>query len=203
VDLRRVAEWAGISVDDIQQLNPELRRWTTPIRGDGYELTVPKGTADTIRTRLATTAPAELNALQWHVVKRGESLASIARKLGVSRLDLAEANYLKTTSRVNAGQKLLIPRMPSAALLARTGAPASADRTVADAVPAVFEDDDAPEEVTRIVHRVRAGETLSSIARKYQTTIEHLKSANNLRSSMLKVGTRLVVSTRAASSQQQ
>ena len=34
VDLRRVAEWAGVAVDDIQQLNPELRRWTTPIRGE-------------------------------------------------------------------------------------------------------------------------------------------------------------------------
>ena len=33
VDLRRVAEWAGVAVDDIQALNPELRRWTTPIRG--------------------------------------------------------------------------------------------------------------------------------------------------------------------------
>jgi peptidoglycan lytic transglycosylase D len=203
VDLRRVAEWASISVDDIQQLNPELRRWTTPIHGDDYELTVPKGTADTIRSRLATTAPAELNALQWHVVKRGESLATIARKLGVSRLDLAEANYLKTTARVNAGQKLVIPRMPSSALLARAGAPASADKTVADAAPAVFEDDDAPEEITRVVHRVRAGETLSSIARKYQTTVEYLKSANNLRSSMLKVGTRLVVSIRNTSGQQQ
>ena len=64
-----MAEWASVSVDDIQQLNPELRRWTTPIRGSDYELTVPAGTADAIRTKLATAAPAELNALQWHVVQ--------------------------------------------------------------------------------------------------------------------------------------
>ena len=49
VDLRRVAEWAGVSADEIQRLNPELRRWTTPIRGSDYSLTVPAGTAEIIR----------------------------------------------------------------------------------------------------------------------------------------------------------
>jgi membrane-bound lytic murein transglycosylase D len=201
VDLRRVAEWAGVSVDDIQQLNPELRRWTTPIRGTAYDLTVPAGTGDIIRTRLAAASPSELNALQWHTVKRGESLSTIARKLRVSRTDLAEANYLKTTSRVAAGQKLLIPRMPSAALLARGGqSPSPTDSVVADASVA---DESPVDEVTRVVHRVRSGETLYSIARKYQTTVEQLKSANNLRSSVLKVGARLVVSARATALAQQ
>ncbi len=32
VDLRRVAEWTGTSIEQIQALNPELRRWTTPLR---------------------------------------------------------------------------------------------------------------------------------------------------------------------------
>ena len=36
VDLRRVAEWTGTSIDDIQTLNPELRRWTTPVRASDY-----------------------------------------------------------------------------------------------------------------------------------------------------------------------
>jgi membrane-bound lytic murein transglycosylase D len=62
VDLRRVAEWAGVSADDIQRLNPELRRWTTPIRGDDYLLAVPEGSAGVIRTRLAESHPDTLNA---------------------------------------------------------------------------------------------------------------------------------------------
>ena len=33
VDLRRVAEWTDTSIDEIQALNPELRRWTTPVQG--------------------------------------------------------------------------------------------------------------------------------------------------------------------------
>jgi membrane-bound lytic murein transglycosylase D len=201
VDLRRVAEWTGVSADEIQQLNPELRRWTTPIRGSDYELTVPAGQAEVVRERLASTGSNELNALQWHVVKRGETLVTIARKLRVSRADLAEANYLGTSSRVQAGQRLLIPRMPSAALLARAAngeAPAAATDTVAQAT---FEES-AIEESARIIHRVRRGETLSSIAKKYQTTIESLKAANNLRGSVVKVGDRLVVQgSRTASAQ--
>ena len=121
VDLRRVAEWAGVTADEIQALNPELRRWTTPIRGTAYELNVPAGAADQVRQRLVEASPNELNALQWYTVKRGETLTTIARKLRVNRTDLAEANYLRVASQVPAGRKLLIPRMPSAALLARAG----------------------------------------------------------------------------------
>src|SRR6185436_11750318 len=121
--------------------------------------------ANVIRERLSTASPDDLNALQWHLVKRGETLATIARKLGVSRIDLAEANYLNAFAKVDAGQKLLIPRMPSATLLARgadtpTAVTATAETAVADATPAV--DDTQPDESSRIVHRVRAGETLFS-----------------------------------------
>lgn len=204
VDLRRVAEWAGVSVDQVQELNPELRRWTTPIRGSGYELTVPAGTAEIIRARLAATSARDLNALQWHTVKRGETLSTIARKLRVSRTDLAEANYLRTTSKVAAGQKLLIPRMPSAALLARGGAETSPAVGLSAAAPAATDEEPAIDEVSRIVHRVKRGETLSAIARKYRTTVEHLKALNKLRTSVLKVGARLVVQAgRALASQQQ
>jgi membrane-bound lytic murein transglycosylase D len=203
VDLRRVAEWAGISADEIQRLNPELRRWTTPIRGSSYDLTVPAGTGDIIKERLASTSPTALNALQWHIVKRGETLSTIARKLSVSRTDLAEANYLKTSSQVKAGQKLLIPRMPSAAVLARAGSGTAVQTATADAAP-ITVDEAASEESPRVVHRVRAGETLYSIARKYQTTVELLKSVNGLRTSALKIGARLIVqSGRAGANAQQ
>ena len=46
LDLRRVAEWAGVPMDDIQQLNPEFRRWTTPVKKGDYTIKVPEGTAE-------------------------------------------------------------------------------------------------------------------------------------------------------------
>jgi len=202
VDLRRIAEWAGVTADEIQTLNPELRRWTTPIRGSAYELNVPVETADIVRERLAAASPNELNALQWHTVKRGETLTTIARKLRVNRTDLAEANYLRVASKVSAGQKLLIPRMPSAALLARAAArqPVAAQAT-AEAVEISAE---ADEETATVTYRVRSGDTLSAIAKRHGTTVDNLKALNNLRSSALKIGTRLLVqSNRVVSTQQQ
>src|SRR3954462_10593416 len=51
IDLRHVAEWAGTTVDEIQALNPELRRWTTPVKYPDYEVKVPAGTADRLNAR--------------------------------------------------------------------------------------------------------------------------------------------------------
>ena len=81
LDLRRVAEWADVPMDDIQTLNPEFRRWTTPVKKGEYTIKVPQGTADKVREGLAAAAPGQLNAMQFHTVKRGETLATIAKKL--------------------------------------------------------------------------------------------------------------------------
>src|SRR5688572_2974753 len=119
MDLRRVAEWTETPIGDIQALNPELRRWTTPVRSASYEVKVPIGTGDRLRERLATAKPGELAPLNWYRVKKGESIATIARKLNVSRTDLAEANAMTLKSRVRAGQELIIPRAPATLLNAR------------------------------------------------------------------------------------
>ena len=196
VDLRRVAEWAGVAVDDIQQLNPELRRWTTPIREGSYNLRVPEGTATKVQDGVTASAPGQLNALQWHTVKSGESLVTIARKLRVSRNDLAEANYLKTSARVRPGQRLVVPRMPAAALLARA---AQTDEGTAPVAVATAEVEDVP----AAVYRVRAGDTLFAIARRHGATVDQLKQWNNLKGSALSIGARLVVQpARTANAQQ-
>jgi membrane-bound lytic murein transglycosylase D len=194
LDLRRVAEWAGVPMDDIQALNPEFRRWTTPVKKGEYTIKVPQGTADRVREGLAAAAPGQLNAMQLHTVKRGETLATIAKKLQVSRADLAEANYLKVTSRVGIGSKLFIPRMPSAALLARASAgdfEAAAETIVADVLK---ETTPLAATVTpRRTYQVRRGDTLGAIARKTGTTIAQLKNWNKLRTTTLSVGTRLLI----------
>src|SRR5713101_4085093 len=109
VDLRRIAEWADTSISEIQALNPELRRWTTPVKDTGYELRIPAGTADVVLAHLADASGPDLASLTWYTVKRGETLSLIARKLSVSKADLAEANYMKRTARVTPGQTLMIP----------------------------------------------------------------------------------------------
>jgi membrane-bound lytic murein transglycosylase D len=205
VDLRRVAEWAGTPVQTIQDLNPELRRWTTPLRATDYELKVPEGTADVINARMLEVSADELAPLNRHTVKKGETLLSIAKKLKVSRADLAEANYLSTKASLKAGQQLIIPRAPTLLLAANTETTPPAVETPAvasgpsavDAVPASApvrraapRVESAPE---KVVHRVRRGDTLYSIAKRYDTTVEELKEWNRLRSSAIQVGQRLTI----------
>jgi membrane-bound lytic murein transglycosylase D len=205
VDLRRVAEWASTPVQTIQELNPELRRWTTPLRATDYELKVPTGTADAISARMLEVAADELAPLNRHTVKNGETLLSISKKLKVSRADLAEANYLSPKAALKTGQQLIIPRAPTLLLAANTGTaspavdtPAIASTTAApDAVPASAPARPAPRRVEsapeKVIHRVRRGDTLFSIAKRYDTTVQDLKEWNRLRGNAIQIGQRLTI----------
>jgi membrane-bound lytic murein transglycosylase D len=200
IDLRLVAEWTQAPIADIEALNPELRRWTTPVRQPNYDIKVPVGTSDAVRARLAETPPESLNAFQWHSVKRGETLLSISRKLKVRQADLAEANSLTLRSRVNAGQQLIIPRAPTTLLAARPETPAP-EAVLAESRPVVSQKamlDSTPGdkvEPQRIVHRVKRGDTLFSIARLYNTTVASLKSWNTrtIRGTRINIGDRLTI----------
>jgi membrane-bound lytic murein transglycosylase D len=192
VDLRRVAEWAGTSIDQIQVLNPELRRWTTPV-GESYELKVPAGTAGSISAHVAEPVD-DLTTLKFYTVKSGETLASIARKLHVARTDLAEANYMSVSDRVPPGQKLIVPREATVLMAARTDRPAP----VAESRATVAEDGQLARggDSTRVkaVYQVRRGDTLSSIARLFKTSVPSLKTWNpRLANSPLTAGSRITV----------
>ena len=207
IDLRRAAEWTGRSIDEIQALNPELRRWTTPIKAE-YELKVPQGTASLFTARLASASPSELVALTWYTVKKGETIATIARKLRVSRVDLAEANHLSTKSRIAAGQALVIPRAP-ATLLATNSRPSPptevASRAISGAAPMpdVAPPTRAAQPVARVVnasaktvtYRVKNGDTLYAIAQLFDTTVARIKSLNRLQSNRITPGTRLKIAS--------
>jgi membrane-bound lytic murein transglycosylase D len=195
VDLRRVAEWTDSSIDEIQALNPELRRWTTPVRDTNYELKVPVGTAGIVSAKFTNAPSADLASLKYYTVKGGDTLSLIARKLHVSKADLAEANYVSVGARVAAGQKLMVPHEATVLMAARTdrGVPAAEARsTVAEAGQLA-----QPAEMSNRVkasYAVKRGDTLASVARLYQTTVASIKTWNpRLASDRLAAGTRLTV----------
>ena len=199
VDLRRIAEWADLSVDEVQALNPELRRWTTPVRDGSYVLKVPVGTAVNVSARLDEAARLELASLKWYTVKNGDTLALIARKLHVSRTDLAEANYLKVTDRVSPGDKLMVPQEATALMAAQTDRPAPpvAESQTLVANAAVSGGAADPER-NKIIYQVKQGDTLGSIARVYRTTVGSLQAWNNISGARIRVGERLTIYTARA-----
>jgi membrane-bound lytic murein transglycosylase D len=194
VDLRRVAEWTGTSIDEIQALNPQLRRWTTPVKYPTFELKVPTGTGSQFQARLATAGPGDITALKWYTVRSGESLATIARKLKVSRVDLAEANSMSVKSRVRSGQELIIPRAPATLLASRTDREAPAEMAARPLTGTATIPDARPTRTqSPIVYRVKRGDTLSSIAALFDTTVSSIKTLNKLRGNAIAAGARLKI----------
>jgi membrane-bound lytic murein transglycosylase D len=195
VDLRRVAQWAQTTLDEIQDLNPELLRWTTPLKDAQYELRVPMGTAGQISTGMEETPAVELVTLSWYTVVKGDTLTGIARKLGVTRSDLAQANDLKITALVVPGQKLMIPREIVPAPAAVQPTPVA---SVYTAQPPAL---DGPVAANRskVSYVVQEGDTLFSIARQFRTTVASLQNWNGIEGSLIAAGDSLAIYTDPAS----
>jgi membrane-bound lytic murein transglycosylase D len=200
IDLRKIAEWAGTTVSEIQGLNPELRKGITPVphpRRETYEIKVPRESAAALEARLAELTPADTAALKYYTVKRGDTLTTIARKLRVNRIDLADANYLSTKSLVSPGQNLVIPIEPARLMAGRQEPPAaSAAPRAAAAPPKAGTPKDAsrtPAGTVRVTYQVKRGDTLSGVAKLYGTTVASLKAWNGLRGDLLMPGSRLTI----------
>ena len=111
-------------------------------------------------------------------MKKGETLATIARKLRVSRADLAEANNLSSSRGVRAGQELVIPRAPATLLAASTerAAPtAVASRAISGSRRRVGAPSSRPR-AQIVTTRSSAATRCSSIARLFDTTVAKIKS---------------------------
>ncbi|MCR4376262.1 MAG: transglycosylase SLT domain-containing protein [Acidobacteria bacterium] len=174
IDLRTVAEWTDVTIEQIRELNPELRRTTTPV--GAHDLKIPLGTAPIVEARLASADPSLFAKFAtYKTTKRSETLATVARKFDVTRSDLAAANSLRTTSKLRTGQSLMIPRAVTAALASR---PVN-NAAQADAGP--------------VTYHVKRGDTLFGIAKQFDTTVDDIKKWNALTSTRLSVGDRLTI----------
>lgn len=131
-----------------------------------------------------------------YYVKSGETLFGIANKFKVDKTELMTLNGLDYTAKVTVGQKLLIPSnadrlnaiMVDKAKTAETPATVAVKKTtttVKTATPLV----------DFVHYKVKSGETLSSLANRYNTTVAGLVKINDnlTTSSMLKVGQVIVV----------
>jgi membrane-bound lytic murein transglycosylase D len=166
LQLTVAAQLAGTSYDELVALNPGFCRWATDPEGP-HRMLVPIDNADAFEAALQTLAPEDRMRYETHVVAKRETLASIAREYDTSAAVLARINDLPG-GRVSAGETVRIPavsvHLPDKVLLAAARV-------------------DKPEPVRgtrQIVYRVRAGETLNSIARHHGMPVSTLARLNNL-----------------------
>jgi membrane-bound lytic murein transglycosylase D len=161
VDLRVVGEMINVPVEELKELNPELKWGITPLLTGGYRLKVPVGAGDIARAELEKLPPHERLRFAHHRVKRGETLGQIARQHGTSVEAIARMNNLKNVNRLQLNQALIVPSP------GWRGEPIQARVSERRPSPTAS-------------HRVRRGETLSAIAKRYGVTIDNLRRWNNL-----------------------
>ncbi len=108
-----------------------------------------------------------------YIVKKGDTLYSIARNNNVSVDTLIKDNGL-TSNTLSVGQTIRI-------------------RTPQEVVEECYGTGYVPEETTQTTYIVKKGDSLYSIARKYNTTVQNIKKKNNLNSNLLSVGQKLII----------
>jgi membrane-bound lytic murein transglycosylase D len=108
-DLSLIAKACEISLEEIKDLNPELRRGVTPPNESEYEIKIPLTKTDLFAKNFGAMQPLEKFQFKNHIVKRGETLRGIAKLYRVDLDPLLEINNLKKTSLLSKGMDLLIP----------------------------------------------------------------------------------------------
>jgi len=198
-DLHVIAKTAGITIEQLRDLNPELRRFCTPPAG--WTIRLPKGTKDAFVAEFEKLDAAERLSFTEHKVEKGEPIGKIARAYGVTEGAILRTNGLKSYRQIKVGRVLVIPMKQSRrGLLAgkeledkRT--PRLQGRMAAKTMASVASGVRVNEE-RRQMYVVRAGDTLWTIAQKFSTTVDRLKQLNNLtgrRARELQVGQRIAV----------
>jgi membrane-bound lytic murein transglycosylase D len=205
IHLGEASELAGISRDDMFALNPAFNRMTTPPSGP-HRLLLPVERAEPFRLalaseagtqRLAAAAAAEPPPDVRHRVRSGESLSGIARQHGVSIQSLRARNNLRG-SVIHPGDTLMIPSGGATA-----GTPVAEARQdivsqLPERLPPAGRATAGPAKSAAAPsarsHKVKSGETLWGLARRYGVTVPALAAENGMTSkSQLVAGTRLQI----------
>jgi peptidoglycan lytic transglycosylase D len=101
-----LAELTTAEPATLRELNPALMRQRTPPGAQDYRVKVPVGKAALFFARMLEKNTDSMREV-FHLVRKGETLASIARHYGFAPRSLAELNGL-TSARLSVGQKLKI-----------------------------------------------------------------------------------------------
>ena len=171
--LKDIAKKMGVSEGMLAGLNTELRYKITP--ETLYELNIPVGTGEQF-ARIVDTIPKAHKpgpAYVRHKVRRGESLSVIAARYRTSVSAIVAANHLRSRHSIRAGRWLKIPSR---------GYRPTASKTTKRTVTSGAKDGKV------ITYRVKKGDSLWLLARRFNTTISETKRLSGLSRSRLYVG---------------
>ncbi|MBS2967830.1 LysM peptidoglycan-binding domain-containing protein [Metabacillus sp. KIGAM252] len=134
----------------------------------------------TLYVKNPAAAQATASSSKKHIVRSGETLSSISKKYGVAIDKIKEANRLKSAV-IKTGQTLVIPKAAPVKTTSTVKTPAPAKTPAKAAAPAK----------ATTYYIVKPGNTLSAIAKLFNTSVQEIKRLNSLKSDKLLVGQKL------------
>lgn len=188
-DLEVAAKACGVSDKTLRELNPELRRGSTPPNYPDYQLKVPKGAGAVFEAEYAkipeTERYVERVATVKYRAKKRDTLASIARRFDTTPQAIAELNHLGRGKKKLKGRVLTVPVQVASV---EEQAPVKKARVEVQAKAKA-----EPKEFHKY-YTVKKGDTLYSLAKKFNVTARMLSAWNNMKTKVvLKPGKRIIV----------
>jgi membrane-bound lytic murein transglycosylase D len=174
--LSTIAKAAGLTENEIVQLNPQFLAGRTPpaapgqSRATNYAIRVPIGTGAILARKLSSLTAPDVT-LEVYVIKQGDTLESVARAANVLVPDLRNINQVGSAEILVAGDLLLLPRRDR---------PLDVDIAEDEKVVVVPRESKPPPGMRRLFYRVVPGDTLSSIAKAFQVRRSDLLDWNSI-----------------------
>lgn len=191
--LEDLAAAAGITLDDLKELNPELLRWATP-PGDSYPLKVPAGTRNEFLAAYQEI-PKENRAheIAMHTVSRGESLGFIAQRYGTTVRALYESNE-GLSNMIHPGQRIVVPVAAGSVGSIAADRPSNQPTRTAPAAQqsSAQAQASAPANTRSVTYTVKSGDTIGHIAEWYDVRAWQIRQWNGI-SNTIRVGQRITI----------
>ncbi len=181
IDLALAADLAGLTTEELYQLNPAFNRWATAPEGP-HRLLLPRDKVDTFNQELAKLPKQE--RINWvrYKIKSGDSLSVIAERHRTTVSLIKKVNKIRGTN-IRAGKYLLIPT-----------ATRSLNQYTLSQSARVSKVKNTARKGEKIIHQVKSGESFWSISRRYGVQTRALAKWNGMAPiDTLRVGQRLVV----------
>ncbi|MFT5504450.1 MAG: membrane-bound lytic murein transglycosylase D, partial [Gammaproteobacteria bacterium] len=190
IDLALAADLAGISVNQLYQLNPAFNRWATPPKGP-HRLLLPRGQVVKFKQAIAQIPANE--RINWvrHKIKTGETLSHISQKYQTTTQLIKSVNKIKGTQ-IRAGKYLMVPTATQSLKTYSLSKSSRIDKV-----------QNTQREGEKQTHIVRSEQSLWSISRTYGVTTSALAKWNGIAPiDTLRIGQKLVIWTKPSKSLQ-
>ena len=168
--LRNIAQSIGMSYNELLGLNKHIKQSIIPPNEELYEINIPYSRLSRFNENKDSIKDTQYLV---HIVKSGDTLYGLSKKYKIPYKIIKDYNKLRSNL-LSLNQQIVLP--------------------ISKNMFSKMELFNTKKSIRQVKnHTVRSGDSLYSIAKKYKIKIDKLKKDNNLKTSLLKIGDKIVI----------